>query len=270
MRWKYEDVVFEPAGKSHMSAMGAYTVSARISQELFCKQPPIVCGYDFVTIEGCMGRMSKTAGDIVTMEEALLLYGRDMVIWILAHPRPSRPVRISCDDGVKVLYEKYERFLKATDKDSLRFRFLLNITTEGDLPSFRCLCNEMMIWGKSDEELLESLGVNITEHALNKVASVRYYCEVKNKEKCFRITLLHKELVSYEQIELVKDFVLNLCEDTTINDIKQSFTSDQYNELSKGLNLLLFGREDGPPLRRILKAYSLNNIRERIYGELRS
>ncbi|MCR4656161.1 MAG: lysine--tRNA ligase [Lachnospiraceae bacterium] len=264
MRWTVENVDFEPAGKSHMEPMGAYAVSSVISRELFGHEPPETYGYAFVSIAGQNGRMSKTSGSILTMETALKLYGRDMVIWILGFRRPEVPIRVPVSEDVEVLYKQYEEFLSSDNRDCVDFCNLFNIKKETGIPSFRKLYNEMLMWGKSDEELAIKMGVS-NECTKKKIASVRYFCEVIRKENCFRFSEPYSEMLSAEEKKLTERFFNLDLEQITVDTVKLYFDPEQYRILSGALNLLMFGRRKGPSINRILTAYDLKHIKKKIW-----
>lgn len=265
MRWTSEDVDFEPAGKSHMEPMGAYAVSSVISRELFDREPPETYGYAFVSIAGQNGRMSKTAGSILTMEMALKLYGRDMVVWLLGFRRPEASIRVSVSEEVGALYKKYEEFLSFENGDGVDFCRLFNIRKETDFFPFRKLYNEMLMWGKTDKELAEKIGVS-NECTMEKISSVRYFCEEICKENCFRFSEAFLEMLSDAEKELTDRFFSLDFEQITIDIVKLNFDSEQYHTLSAALNLLLFGKREGPSIKRILTAYDIKYIKEKIYG----
>jgi len=49
MRWKYEGVDFEPAGKEHSASGGSRDTGNELAEEIFDKQPPVHQMYEFVT-----------------------------------------------------------------------------------------------------------------------------------------------------------------------------------------------------------------------------
>ena len=52
MRWAYEKVDFEPAGKDHHSEGGSFDTAEKISKQVFGHEPPVTFQYDFLSIKG--------------------------------------------------------------------------------------------------------------------------------------------------------------------------------------------------------------------------
>ena len=59
MRWRYEQVDFEPGGKDHAAPTGSYSNSKIISKKIFDFDPPLFQGYEFIGIKGETGKIRK-------------------------------------------------------------------------------------------------------------------------------------------------------------------------------------------------------------------
>ncbi|MDR1108859.1 MAG: lysine--tRNA ligase, partial [Spirochaetaceae bacterium] len=68
MRWAYEKVDFEPAGKDHHSQGGSFDTSRHISKEVYGWEAPVSFRYDFIGIKGSAGKMSSSLGRVVNLE----------------------------------------------------------------------------------------------------------------------------------------------------------------------------------------------------------
>ena len=109
MRWAHEGVSFEPGGKDHTSAGGSYDTAKEIVRDVYGARAPVYVAYDFVRIKGSGGKISSSAGDAVTVSDALEIYEPAMLRWLFASYRPNTEFQISFDLDVIKLYEDYDR-----------------------------------------------------------------------------------------------------------------------------------------------------------------
>jgi lysyl-tRNA synthetase class 1 len=109
MRWRKEDVVFEPGGKDHSSAGGSFDTGKEIVAEVYGGRAPQYVAYDFVRVKGRGGKISSSSGDVVTVADCLEVYEPQMLRWIFASQRPGSEFQISFDLDVIKLYEDYDR-----------------------------------------------------------------------------------------------------------------------------------------------------------------
>ncbi|MBW2231844.1 MAG: lysine--tRNA ligase [Deltaproteobacteria bacterium] len=109
MRWAEEGVVFEPGGKDHSSAGGSFDTAKEIVAGVYGGQAPQYVAYDFVRVKGRGGKISSSAGDVVTVADCLEIYEPQMLRWIFASQRPGSEFQISFDLDVIKLYEDFDR-----------------------------------------------------------------------------------------------------------------------------------------------------------------
>jgi lysyl-tRNA synthetase class 1 len=109
MRWAHEGVSFEPGGKDHTSAGGSYDTAKEIVRDVYDARAPEYVAYDFVRIKGRGGKISSSAGDAVTVGDALEIYEPEMLRWLFASYRPNTEFQVSFDLDVIKLYEDYDR-----------------------------------------------------------------------------------------------------------------------------------------------------------------
>ncbi len=112
MRWAEEGVAFEPGGKDHSTAGGSYDTAKEIVAEVYGGRAPQYVAYDFVRIKGAGGKISSSAGGVVTVADCLEVYEPEMLRWIFASSRPNSEFQISFDLDVIKLYEDYDRARK--------------------------------------------------------------------------------------------------------------------------------------------------------------
>ena len=109
MRWAFEQVDFEPAGKDHLTAGGSFDTGGPIAREVYGHEPPVTFLYGDVGVKGGAGRISSSAGNAVTIEQVLAVYQPEVVRYLYAGTRPSAEFVISFDLDVLKVYEDYDQ-----------------------------------------------------------------------------------------------------------------------------------------------------------------
>ncbi|MGK0366882.1 MAG: lysyl-tRNA synthetase class 1 [Thermoproteota archaeon] len=159
MRWKFEDVDFEPGGKDHSSQGGSYTTAKEIINKVYNQSPPVYLQYDFVSIRGAGGKMSSSSGNVVTLGDILKVYEPEMVRYIFANNRTNIDFAISFDSEVIKNYDEYDRMERlalgidqGNDKKTSYAKRVYEISQVNDVneacafqPAFRHLCNLLQI-----------------------------------------------------------------------------------------------------------------------------
>jgi len=109
MRWQYEDVDFEPAGKDHHSEGGSFDTAREIVQQVYGGEPPVTFQYDFVRIKGRGGKISSSSGEVVSLSDVLEIYQPEVVRYLFASTRPNSEFAVSFDLDVLKIYEDYDK-----------------------------------------------------------------------------------------------------------------------------------------------------------------
>lgn len=121
MRWKYEQVDFEPGGKDHASPGGSYDTSRVISKKIFHYEAPLFQGYEFIGIKGVAGKMSGSTGLNLTPDTLLHIYQPEIILWLYAKSDPNKAFDFCFDDGILRQYfefdKQYNSFLDGTADD---------------------------------------------------------------------------------------------------------------------------------------------------------
>ena len=124
MRWKYEQVDFEPGGKDHASPGGSYDTSKVISRKIFDYEAPLFEGYEFIGIKGVAGKMSGSTGLNLTPETLLNIYQPEVILWLYAKAEPNKAFDFCFDDGILRQYfefdKQYNSYLDGTADDYIR------------------------------------------------------------------------------------------------------------------------------------------------------
>ncbi len=109
MRWAYERVDFEPAGKEHHSAGGSYDTAREIASRVYGYEAPVSFKYDFISIKGMGGKISSSSGEVIAIDDVLEVYQPAIVRYLFAGTRPNSEFAISFDLDVIKIYEDYDR-----------------------------------------------------------------------------------------------------------------------------------------------------------------
>jgi lysyl-tRNA synthetase, class I len=109
MRWNFEKVNFEPGGKDHSMPGSSYDTAKEIVSVVWSKTPPTYTMYDFLSIKGRGGKISSSAGDVVTLKDCLEIYQPEIVRFLFTGTRPNAEFAISFDQDVIKIYEDYDK-----------------------------------------------------------------------------------------------------------------------------------------------------------------
>jgi len=109
MRWEYEKVDFEPAGKDHHSQGGSFDTSRHVCKEVYDWDAPVSFRYDFVGIKGRTGKISSSSGDVVDLGDVLKVYTPQLARYLFAGTMPNTEFTISFDLDVIKIYEDYDK-----------------------------------------------------------------------------------------------------------------------------------------------------------------
>lgn len=109
MRWRYEGVDFEPAGKDHASPGGSYDNSGVISKKIFNYETPTYQGYEFIGIKGVAGKMSGSSGLNLTPGTLLNIYEPEIILWLYSKTDPKKAFDFCFDDGILRQYFEFDK-----------------------------------------------------------------------------------------------------------------------------------------------------------------
>jgi lysyl-tRNA synthetase class 1 len=109
MRWQYEQVDFEPAGKDHHSQGGSFDTARHVCKDVYGWDAPVTFRYDFIGIKGGAGKMSSSSGRLYDLSDLLKVYTPELVRYLFAGTRPNTEFTISFDLDVIKIYEDYDK-----------------------------------------------------------------------------------------------------------------------------------------------------------------
>lgn len=107
MRWKYENVDFEPGGEDHASPGGSYDVSKVIAKEIYKINPPLFQGYGFVGVEGAF-KMSSSKGTGVSPKDLIEIYEPELLRWLFVRAKPLKPITLFFDSQIIRQYDEFD------------------------------------------------------------------------------------------------------------------------------------------------------------------
>lgn len=188
MRWAFENIDFEPAGKDHLSAGGSFDTGAPIARKVYNIRPPETLLYGDVGVKGGAGRISSSAGNAVTIDTVLSVYQPEIVRFLYAGTQPKAEFVVSFDLDVLKIYEDYDRIERmyygvedVNEKRQARDRRIYELSQIQKIPTqmpqqvpFRHLCNLLQIRNGDVEATLLALAEQLNLKAsANECSSQR-------------------------------------------------------------------------------------------------
>lgn len=120
MRWKHENVYFEPGGHDHASPGGSYDVGSVVSREIFRREPPYFVEYKFVGIQGLGAKMSGSKGNAISPLELLDIYEPDLLKWLYFRKSPGQSFELAFNTEIYRQYDEYDA--QHTEENAIPFR----------------------------------------------------------------------------------------------------------------------------------------------------
>lgn len=107
MRWFYEDVDFEPAGKEHSASGGSRDTANELVGEVWGGKVPVHQMYEFVTKDG--SKISSSSGEnVFTLDELKKIYPPAMIRFLFAGTKPNKAFEIPFES--EEVFQRYENF----------------------------------------------------------------------------------------------------------------------------------------------------------------
>ena len=269
MRWAYEKVDFEPAGKDHHSEGGSFSTAKKTSLTIYGYKAPITFQYDFVRIKGLGGKISSSSGEVLSLADVLEIYVPEVVRFLFASTRPNSEFAISFDLDVLKIYDDFIRceniFYQRPEepispkqaKKQAKLKRIYELSqVESPAPEqpfsmpLRHLCNLLQVYNGNIREVRQFLaqeGVSVPEHSQARFqnwaeCAWNWVQKYAPEEFCFRLRKLGEPLgadciLSTEFLNFLPNFrqylQLHFC---TAKFDRQRFSSDFYS-LMKNENL---------------------------------
>jgi lysyl-tRNA synthetase class 1 len=301
MRWEFEKVDFEPAGKDHHSQGGSFDTARHISREVYNHDAPVTFQYDFIGTKGLPGKMSSSMGNVITIDDVLKIYTPEIARYLFAGTRPNVEFTISFDLDVIKIYEDYDKTERiackmepAKDEETYLWeRRIYELSQVAILPNktnltpfqipFRHYCNLIQIADGDIEKTITALGEPPSGPAPEQIPALRARAEcakywVENcapEEYRFRLRASGEKTEfsanECQALRLLRDDVINCIEtydsDKTCAEAIYAIT-EKCNIDSKALFRIsyqaLINKNQGPRLASFLRTIE----KERLMGIL--
>ncbi len=281
MRWKSEEVDFEPAGKDHHSEGGSFDTSKKIVK-LFGGEPPVSFQYDFISIKGRGGKISSSSGEVISLYDVLEVYTPELCRYMFVGTRPNTEFAISFDLDVLKLYEDYDKceriyfgLQSANEKKTAKESRIYELSQVGDIPTtasyqipLRHLCNLLQSHGGDIEAAIATLD-DITPDQIDRLRQ-RCTCAwnwiTTFSPEDFRFALATEDTPLVEVTDLERQAIKSLIEKVAKIETYESnkaFGNDMYScatdidletsEFFKVVYKALIGKEKGPKLSQFIE-----------------
>ncbi|MCL2762365.1 MAG: lysine--tRNA ligase [Treponema sp.] len=284
MRWEYEKVDFEPAGKDHHSQGGSFDTARHVCKEVYGWDAPITFRYDFIGIKGSVGKISSSSGEVVDLGDVLKVYTPELTRYLFAGTRPNTEFTISFDLDVIKIYEDYDKTERiawklepAKDEQTYRWErriYELSQTVTADIPQpfqvpFRHFCNLIQIADGDVDKALAALDGPTSEQIAalrTRALCAKYWVENCAPEE-FRFQL--KPAGEKAELSAEEESALRLLRDEVISCI-ETFAEDkpcaeaiygiaqkagiEPKALFRAAYQALIGKDQGPRLANFLRS----------------
>ena len=289
MRWVFEGVDFEPAGKDHHSQGGSFDTSKQVV-ELFGGHAPVSFQYDFISIKGRGGKISSSSGEVISLGDVLEVYTPELTRFLFASTRPNTEFAISFDLDVLRIYEDYDNcerryfgLLPCNEKKLAMEKRVYELSQVGEVPKtpgyqipFRHLCNLLQINSGDIEKVISSLP-DVKE---DQVQRLRTRCKcawtwiTTFSPEDFRFTVADasSEKVNLDEQETMAVKALAAKVQTWNDDDEKTLSQLVYDAAAEagvdntvlftGVYKALIGKEKGPKLAGFMKTIGKTRVLE--------
>ena len=289
MRWKKEEVCFEPAGSDHAAPGSSYDTSAEIAKKIFDTEPPVFTEFGFVGLRGLGTKMSGSAGKTVTPKTLLDIYEPTLLLWMYLRRLPKQTFSLAFDTEVYRQYDELDKALRGHHQDDAEKRVteILKKTHPDSMYTnpipFRQLVGlgQIVRWDKGKlQTLLKASGQSFDEESISNrmlkahawVTKYNTDAEIKLRtepnmeywktmdEENKKYILCLREFIKEtgtDDIRKTEEFLYNLPKEhhTEEKELKQA-----QRTLFKNIYQLLINKETGPRLATFLHAIPKETI----------
>ena len=289
MRWHYEKVDFEPAGKDHSTVGGSRDTGVIIQKTVWKEDAPVYLMYDFVTVKGAGGKMSSSVGNVVTLDDVLAVYTPEVVRFFFAGTKPLKEFDFSFDENVFKFYEdfyKAERIYygkeKVPERDKKHWTRVYEMSmidkptkTIPIQPGFRHCVNLITKHNDANKALKESGELNKTDNERYKAILERAKFWLENYAPKQHKAVLQEsapkdvlDKLTTNQKKALKEFANKLEKTKTEEDIKNLCFGVAKNnnikpmEFFRSCYLVLIGNERGPRLTQLIVSIGKKKVAE--------
>jgi len=263
MRWKYEDVVFEPGGNDLSVYGGSFMTGKEIAKEIFKIEPPDYVFYDWIKIKGGK-EFSGSAGNVLTIDEVLEIYEPEILRYLFVGTKPRTGFQISFDNDVIKIYEDYddleERYyenrVNAREKRIYEMCQLKLAKKRPEKESFRHLITLVQVGRVEAKDKVRAGNVKnwLKKYAPEEMKfeiQTKVLVELNEKEKQAMVKLRNvlKNIKKPTEQELFDDFY-EICKDVGVTN----------TEFFRTAYRVILDKQKGPRLATLILAVGKNKI----------
>ncbi|MFB6180635.1 MAG: lysine--tRNA ligase [Candidatus Nanohalobium sp.] len=111
MRWKYENVAFEPGGKDHSAAGSSRDTGKEIVKKVYGQEPPVYQMYDFVRPKGSDKKLSSSSGEnMLRLKDLKKVYSPEIIRFLFSQTKPRKVIDLAFDEEILQVYDRFDRF----------------------------------------------------------------------------------------------------------------------------------------------------------------
>ena len=221
MRWHYEDLSLEPAGKDHFAAGGSRDSGTELQKALWNDIPPYGFMYEWIAIKGG-GEFSSSKGLVVTLKDVLDIYEPEIVRWLFAGTRPGTTFNISFDMDVNKIYEDFDRCEriyfgkeKVSEKEAKKQKEIYELSQPDDNPQ-----NKLPI-----QPYFRNIGYMLQAFVFDEKKTYNYFKkDVKTKYDEKRLKI---------RIRCAKNWIEKYAPEEFKFVVKENFNKEYYSKLNE-------------------------------------
>lgn len=285
LRWSDDKVSYESSGENQLTDTGSYSVSSKVSENIFGGKVPFSLLYRFIGMRG-IAKVSRAQGEKTLATRFTGVLEPSIVRWLLLKNAPNKPFSVDIEDGIFRIYHEWDCFvekIKSGEATEIEKR-IYEISTDGveitkfPIP-FRTIITALGICGDNKkaaaEQMLKMSGFNGTADELLSAARPRieaaqywlYECGHVESQVSLRnsfnfqdwntfaddykkaVSVLCEKLDSFTNEDMAKTVLFNIPAEIGIPEENQD---DFRKEFFRCLYLLCLGTERGPKLTTLL------------------
>jgi len=197
MRWKEEDVIFEPGGTDHSAPGGSYDTSSVIAREIYNIEPPIYQGYAFIGIRGLGDKMSGSSGNSITPTQLLEIYEPEILKWLYFRAEPNKSFTLAFDSEIYRQYAEFDKKLdniddnKTTNYDKSALELSgVKITDKKPIPFRQAVSfGQISQWNREKLlKFLEAMGVEYNSNSIDiRLEKAKSWLETYNRDEIIEV-----------------------------------------------------------------------------------